>query len=132
MSCSTNEPAALSCSAPRARTSLAVLASTANRVTVWVRTARPMISTRSRLRKLRMGSARMHRIVGAAEQRREQPVEGMRLSARSSGAPAAARRLVIAVVMLLWVLLHAAPPAAAASLAITVQLPDGRPLADAV
>ena len=55
----------------------------------------------------------------------------MRLSARSSGATAAARPVVIAAAVLLCVLFRAAP-AAAASLAITIQLPDGRPLADAV
>ena len=69
-------------------------------------------------------------IVGAAVWWREQPVEGMRLSARSSDALAGARP-VLAALVLLGLLLRAAP-AAAASLAITVQLPDGRPLADAV
>ena len=72
----------------------------------------------------------MCRIVGAADWWREQPVEGMRLSARSSDALVGARH-VIAALVLLGVLLRAVP-AAAASLAITVQLPDGRPLADAV
>jgi plastocyanin len=55
----------------------------------------------------------------------------MRLSARSSRLPVEARLAAIAAVMLLCGLLRAAP-AAAASLAITVQLPDGQPLADAV
>ena len=55
----------------------------------------------------------------------------MRLSARSSRAPGAATPTAIAAVALLCVLLRVAP-AAAASLAITAQLPDGRPLADAV
>ena len=41
------------------------------------------------------------------------------------------RRAILAAIALLWVLLRAAP-ATAASLAITVQLPDGKPLADAV
>jgi plastocyanin len=55
----------------------------------------------------------------------------MRLSARSSSASTDASRAVIAAAILLCVLLRAAP-AAAASLAIMVQLPDGRPLVDAV
>jgi plastocyanin len=54
----------------------------------------------------------------------------MRLSARSSLGPVAASA-AIAAAALLCVLLRVAP-AAAASLAITAQLPDGRPLADAV
>lgn len=55
----------------------------------------------------------------------------MRRSARSRRAPEKASHTAFAAVMLLCVLLRA-PPASAASLAITVQLPDGRPLADAV
>lgn len=55
----------------------------------------------------------------------------MRLSARSSRVAVEARLAAVAAVMLLCGLLRAAP-AAAASLAITVQLPDGQPLADAV
>src|SRR5215469_11113437 len=125
------KPAALSCSAPRACTLRAVLASTAKSVTVWVRTARPMISTRSRLRKLPMGSARIRRIVGARGRRREQPVEGMRLSARSIRSSLGAGRAVITAIAL-WSVFLCAAPATAASLAITVQLPDGRPFADAV
>lgn len=54
----------------------------------------------------------------------------MRLSARSSLGPVAASAALVAA-LLLCVLLRVAP-AAAASLAITAQLPDGRPLADAV
>lgn len=54
----------------------------------------------------------------------------MRLSARSSHGPVAAS-VAVAAAALLCVLLRVAP-AAAASLAITAQLPDGRPLADAV
>lgn len=53
----------------------------------------------------------------------------MRLSARSSHGPIAASAAIAAA--LLCAFLRAAP-AAAASLAITAQLPDGRPLADAV
>jgi len=53
----------------------------------------------------------------------------MRLSARSSHAPIAAA--VIGAAALLCALLRVGP-AAAASLTITAQLPDGRPLADAV
>src|SRR6185437_13181076 len=55
----------------------------------------------------------------------------MRLSARSTSVLTDVSRTAIAVALLLCVLLRA-EPAAAASLAITVQLPDGRPLADAV
>jgi plastocyanin len=54
----------------------------------------------------------------------------MRLSARSSHGPIAASAAIVAAA-LLCAFLRAAP-AAAASLAITAQLPDGRPLADAV
>lgn len=71
----------------------------------------------------------MCRIVGAAGWRREQPVEGMRRSARPSPVTARAGRAAIAVA-LLCVLLRVLP-ARAASLAISVQLPDGGPLADA-
>jgi plastocyanin len=76
-----------------------------------------------------MGSARIQRIVSAAGRRREQTVEGMRLSARSSRAPVEALAAAIAAVVLLCA---RAAPAAAASLAITVQLSDGRPFTDAV
>jgi len=55
----------------------------------------------------------------------------MRLSARSSRAPRAASPIAIAAAALLCVLLRFGS-AAAASLTITAQLPDGRPLADAV
>jgi len=55
----------------------------------------------------------------------------MRLSARSTSVLTDVSRTAIAVALLLCVLLRA-EPAAAASLAITVQLPDGRPLVDAV
>lgn len=55
----------------------------------------------------------------------------MRLSARSSRAPGATSPTAIAAAALLCVLLHVGP-AAAASLTITAELPDGRPLADAV
>ena len=55
----------------------------------------------------------------------------MRLSARSRSAFTDVSRTAIAVAVLLYVLLRAAP-AAAASLAITVQLPGGHPLPDAV
>ncbi len=60
ISCCTKEPPERSCSAARASTLCAVLASTAASVTVWVTITSPMISTRSRLRKLPMKSARMH------------------------------------------------------------------------
>jgi plastocyanin len=55
----------------------------------------------------------------------------MRLSARSRRALGAATPTAVAAVALLCAFLRAAP-AAAASLAITAQLPDGSPLADAV
>lgn len=55
----------------------------------------------------------------------------MRLSARSGPAATHASRAVIAAAVVFCVLLRVAP-ATAASLAITVQLPDGRPLVDAV
>lgn len=55
----------------------------------------------------------------------------MRLSARSSRALLEARHAVIAAAVLLCALLRAGS-AAAASLAINVQLADGRPFADAV
>jgi|SRR6185437_8598832 len=55
----------------------------------------------------------------------------MRLSARSSHGPGAGRPAAIAAAALLCVLLRVTA-AAAASLAITAQLPDGAPLADAV
>ncbi|HXS19796.1 MAG TPA: methylamine utilization protein [Steroidobacteraceae bacterium] len=54
----------------------------------------------------------------------------MRLSARSSHAPARTSTAAIAAAVLLCALLRAAS-AAAASIAITLQLPDGTPLADA-
>jgi len=59
MSCSASALPEESCSAARASTVPRVLASTAASVTVWVTTTRPMISTRSRLRKLPIKSARM-------------------------------------------------------------------------
>ncbi|MGH8179813.1 MAG: hypothetical protein ACRETR_02440, partial [Steroidobacteraceae bacterium] len=55
----------------------------------------------------------------------------MRPSARSSHGAVAAGPAAIAAAVLLCVLLRIAP-AAAATLVITAQLPDGRPLADAV
>jgi plastocyanin len=55
----------------------------------------------------------------------------MRLSARSGSASTDVSRITIAAAALLGVLLRAVP-AAAASLAISVQLPDGHPLVDAV
>ena len=74
----------------------------------------------------------MRSIVGAAGSRREQPVGGVRLSARSScKPPGASAAAAIAVAVLLCVLLYAVP-APAATLAIAVRLPDGQPLPDAV
>lgn len=55
----------------------------------------------------------------------------MRLSARSSRRPRAASPAAIAAAALLCALLRVVP-VSAASLVITAQLPDGRPLADAV
>lgn len=55
----------------------------------------------------------------------------MRLSARSRCTPVGASPAAIALTALLCVLLHTAP-VTAASLAIAVQLPDGRPFVDAV
>jgi plastocyanin len=71
----------------------------------------------------------MSRIVGAAGPRREQLVRGMRLSARLSRAVRGTIPSAVVVMVLVCVLLRTA---AAATLAIAVELPDGRPLPNAV
>jgi plastocyanin len=73
----------------------------------------------------------MCNIVGAAGLRREQPVGGMRLPARSSHRTGWIGAAVLALAMSLCALLSDAR-AQAASLAISIRLPDGHPLRDAV
>ena len=73
----------------------------------------------------------MCNIVGAAGSRREQPVGGMRLPARSSRRTRWIGAAVLASAMSLCALLRVAP-IQAASLTISIRLADGHPLPDAV